>query len=350
FLYAAALQGKHYDPTLTRAQVLRKGLELIRDAAGPSTFILGCGLPLGPGIGLVDGMRIGADVNGEWTFSFNGIKLIFDKEPNTPSAKNAMQNTITRSGMHRRWWLNDPDCLIVREKMKLTLDEVHTLATTIGLSAGMLLLSDNMVNLTADRLGIAQSLIPVLNNPPQVIDLFDNHTPHLLRQDLEGTAGKWHLLGWFNWDDKPTSITFRPEEFHLPKGSYYVRSYWDQKTYITGSDYPALELQIPRHGCLLLAVRLAKHDQAQYLGSNLHFSQGLEVEDWKDTGKEVSFTIQLPRKAGGMVEFSLTGNPRRIEVNGNKVVWKEVAEGLYQIPVEVDHRADIRIFLEGILA
>lgn len=350
FLYAAAQQGKHHDPTLTRAQVLRKGLELIRKAAGPETFILGCGLPLGTGIGLVDGMRIGADVSGEWIFSFNGIKLIFDKEPNTPSAKNAMQNTITRSAMHRRWWINDPDCLLVREKMKLNLDEVHTLATTIGLSAGMLLLSDNMVTVSPDRLKIAQSLIPVLRDPPQVIDLFDNHTPHLLRQDLESAAGKWHLLGWINWKETPVSMTFRPEEFHLPKGSYYVRSYWDQKSYIAGTDYPALEFNVPKHGCLLLAVRQSKHDQAQFLGSDLHFSQGIEVKEWKDTGKEVEIALELPRKTSGIIEISLVGHPRRIEVNGVKVVWREISEGVFQIPVEVDLKARIKIFLEGILA
>jgi len=350
FLYAAAQQGKHYDPTQTRAQVLRKGLELIREAAGQSTFILGCGLPLGPGIGIVDGMRIGADVNGEWTFSFNGIKLIFDKEPNTPSAKNAMQNTITRSAMHRRWWINDPDCLIVREKMKLNVDEVHTLASVIGLSAGMLLLSDNMLGVSTERLKIAQSLIPVLHDPPQVIDLFDNHTPHLLRQDLEGAAGKWHLLGWFNWKEDPVSFTFRPEDFHLPKGSYYIRSYWDQKSFVAGTDYPSIEFSLPKHGCLLLAVRPIKHDQAQYLGSDLHFSQGLEVKEWKDNGKEVEIKIELPRIATGMIEFSLIGHPRRIEVNGSKVIWKELTEGIFQIPVEVDRKAHIKISLEGILA
>ena len=44
------------------------------------------------------------------------------------------------------------------------------------------------------------------------------------------------------------------------------------------------------------------------------------------------------------------GHPRRIEVNGTKVFWKEISEGLFQIPVDVDHKALIKIILEGILA
>ncbi len=49
FLYAAALDGVYQDPTLSRAQVLRKGLEALREAAGPEITMLGCGCPLGSG-------------------------------------------------------------------------------------------------------------------------------------------------------------------------------------------------------------------------------------------------------------------------------------------------------------
>ena len=66
FLFAAAAEGTRHDPGLTRAQTLRRGLEAIRRGAGKKTFILGCGCPLGPAIGIVDGMRIGPDVAPHW--------------------------------------------------------------------------------------------------------------------------------------------------------------------------------------------------------------------------------------------------------------------------------------------
>ena len=62
FLYAAALPGRYRDPTRTRAQVLRQGLEALRKAVGPQVTLLGCGCPLGSAVGLVEAMRIGADV------------------------------------------------------------------------------------------------------------------------------------------------------------------------------------------------------------------------------------------------------------------------------------------------
>jgi len=65
FLFAAAMSGVRHDPGMTRAQALRKGLEIVRAAIG-DRFLLGCGAPLGPSVGLVDAMRIGPDVHVDW--------------------------------------------------------------------------------------------------------------------------------------------------------------------------------------------------------------------------------------------------------------------------------------------
>jgi hypothetical protein len=53
--------------------------------------------------------------------------------------------------MHRRLWLNDPDCLMMRAReTRLTADERAALAATIGASGGMLLISDDMRILDAE--------------------------------------------------------------------------------------------------------------------------------------------------------------------------------------------------------
>ncbi len=109
FLYAAALPGKHHDPTLTRAQVLRRGLELIREEAGEECVLLGCGVPIGTGIGIFDMMRISADVAPTWEPEFGSLKAIFRNEPNMPSARNAIMNILTRANLDPpHLWVNDP--------------------------------------------------------------------------------------------------------------------------------------------------------------------------------------------------------------------------------------------------
>ena len=55
---------------------------------------------------------------------------------NLPAARNAVRNTLTRSPLHSRWFLNDPDCLLLRPTTKLTPAELqvgahrHTVTVT----------------------------------------------------------------------------------------------------------------------------------------------------------------------------------------------------------------------------
>ena len=54
FLYAGALGG---------LEEYRHGLPaVIRDAVGPEAYVLGCGAPILPSVGLVDAMRVSPDV------------------------------------------------------------------------------------------------------------------------------------------------------------------------------------------------------------------------------------------------------------------------------------------------
>ncbi len=143
FLYAAAAPGRRHDPGLTRGETLRHGLEAIREGAGDDAFILGCGCPLGQAIGVVDGMRIGPDVSPFWGSTASGA--------GDPSTVYALDAIIARSFMHRRLWLNDPDCLMLRAReTRLTADERAALAATIVASGGMLIISDDMSLLDAE--------------------------------------------------------------------------------------------------------------------------------------------------------------------------------------------------------
>ncbi len=143
FLYAAAAPGRRHDPNLTRGETIRHGLEAIRSGAGDDAFILGCGCPIGQAIGVVDGMRIGPDVSPFWGSTASGA--------GDPSTVHALDAIIARSFMHRRLWLNDPDCLMLRAReTRLSADERAALAATIVASGGMLLISDDMSILDAE--------------------------------------------------------------------------------------------------------------------------------------------------------------------------------------------------------
>lgn len=108
FIFAACAAGRRHDPHMTRAQALRRGLEIVRSAIGEEAFLLGCGAPLAPCVGVVDGMRVGPDVAANWH--------PFWPDQSQPAAENALRNSIARYFTHGRLWANDPDCVLVRER------------------------------------------------------------------------------------------------------------------------------------------------------------------------------------------------------------------------------------------
>jgi alpha-galactosidase len=189
FLFAGTAEGRRYDLRLTRAQALRQGLEAIRRGAGDNTFILACGCPIGPAVGIVDGMRIGPDVAPYWG------------DDTEPGARLAIGAIFARSFMHRRLWLNDPDCLMVRpEQTCLSAEERFSLASAIAISGGMLMLSDDLNLLDEDSCRLYRMVADI----GEEIDSLCSSEPVLAKTMMSnssvwiatapGRCGRWYLL------------------------------------------------------------------------------------------------------------------------------------------------------------
>ncbi len=150
--------GRWTDPAATPAERVRRGYEAIRRGAGDDTFILGCGCPLGAVVGVVDGMRIGPDVAPSWErtddFAMPGYEEV------SPATRGAWRSTLARSFMHRKLWLNDPDCIMLRtSETALSPEAARAWALAVGVSGGMALVSDDLALLgPADRALLDEAL------------------------------------------------------------------------------------------------------------------------------------------------------------------------------------------------
>jgi alpha-galactosidase len=206
FLYAAALPAVRHDPTATRAQALRLGLEAIREGAGDDGFLLGCGCPLGPAVGVVDAMRIGADVTPYWS---NLIDKVVGRGRHALATRNAVVNVATRAPLDRSWWLNDPDCLMVRDdRTKLTDSEVEVLATVMGMTDGMLVISDRLSLLPTRRREMIARTRELAGGRVEVADLFEQELPELLVSRHDGHTD----VAALNLADRPRRASV---ELHL---------------------------------------------------------------------------------------------------------------------------------------
>lgn len=93
FLYGGALPGMR-QRAMPREAAYRDALKVTREAAGDA-YIVTCGAPIVPSIGLCDAMRIGPDVADFWSSSRDEHLL---SNPTTPGTRNAVRTTL-----HRLW-------------------------------------------------------------------------------------------------------------------------------------------------------------------------------------------------------------------------------------------------------
>lgn len=136
FLYASALPGRRYRE-LPREEGYRQAMEVVRRAA-PSAYLLACGAPILPSLGLCDGIRIGPDVTPYW---LNRPLSAWLNNPNHPSTQNAL-----RTCLHRLWLQPiidiDPDVVYFRSKYNALTVEQRRLMRDLALICGFRSTSD----------------------------------------------------------------------------------------------------------------------------------------------------------------------------------------------------------------
>ncbi|MGD8864109.1 MAG: alpha-galactosidase, partial [Anaerolineales bacterium] len=337
FLYAGALPGQRYDDTKTGAMVLRDVLEVIRFAAGDHTFLVGCGCPVGTGLGLVDSMRISPDVSEHWRGRYKGIPLLVSRDPGFPSAWNAIRNTYYRAHQHRLWWLNDPDCLILRSgNSSLSEDEMQSLVTMIALGGGVILDSDRLCALSDDRKAILARLIPPINRRPIQPTFFQPEKPAILVQHFEGAVGKWSLVAIFNFEETPKKTTLQRDLLGIQTGGIISGfDFWDQR--ILHFDGMSWDIgSIPAHGVKLLALR-AQNGGPLWIGDTIHISQGNCVSEWSDKDNKLFAVIESGRIGTEKIWLDIPGTVRSVTIDGEPIDDIEYQDGMILFEIQLEH-------------
>jgi hypothetical protein len=305
FLFFGAIVGERHDQT-NPIEAFRRGMCAIREAAGDETFILGCGCPLWPALGLVDGMRVGEDVGPAWGGQFSIT---------------AASRCITRNFLSGAFWHNDPDCLLVREGHNTaTLLETRTLATMIAMSGGMVIASDKMYDLSEERIEIIRKLLPAVGWGARPVDLFDKRMPEqfVYAFPSETASQDYFVISVINWADEARDAPFDLEGAKIPKGVYHVFDFWDEE-YLGSFDSRRSEARPVRRGAFrigdgrLALRRVAPHASKilalrpvqkcpQLLSTTFHHTQGFkefESVAWdKKRGKLSLRFAEIPKRPG----------------------------------------------------
>ncbi|MEI6610411.1 MAG: glycoside hydrolase family 36 protein [Deltaproteobacteria bacterium] len=251
FMYAASLPGKRYNQSMTRAEVMKTGCEFIRKEVGKETVLLGCGMPIGQAIGYMDAMRVSCDVAPYWKVKFTESLLNSDSNLET---RGALRNSLVRTFMDKRFWINDPDCLMLRtSKTKLTAPERASLYNAVMTIGGMLVTSDKMVEYGKEE----------MDNLTEAINVFKTtaggktFSPDLLKKKIpEILVNDQGFCSIFNFDDKPQVKTINIADLNLlfKKDKVTLVEHASGKRFVLSD---SLSFNLEAHGSLMFKIEKA---------------------------------------------------------------------------------------------
>jgi hypothetical protein len=276
------------DKYATNLDAYRSGIQTMRSAAAPGTYIAACNVAqnfrsMGGAIGLVDAMRIGPDTGANWADilpNFHlGSRLYF---------------------FNHRVWHNDPDCLMLRSP--LTSQQAQTFASWVAVTGSLNLVSEWLPGLPDDRIECIKRSMPNVGIAAKPLDVFE-HTP---AQVWEIKQQNRHVVGLFNYDaTKPANISIPLKRLgYKPSGMLiYQLDYWTQKvTVVTGGDVSAT---LPACGNSILSLR-AVGAHPQLLGSNRHITQQfVDVRSEQFDGASKILNIEVDVVAGDKLQLTV---------------------------------------------
>jgi alpha-galactosidase len=358
FLHAGAMEGVYARSGATRVQAFREGMALIRQLAGDS-FLVACGAPLGPCIGLVDALRVGRDTGPKWDNSYDGLFAdLRGKHPRAEpylrklseyvdwplkggmallrelmvsdrtlarwnslgSAGGSLQDALVRAPLNGRLWLNDPDCLLLREKdTALSATERRSALSIAAMTGGLAFLSDEAGLVGEAAAGDFRRLLPAETRPAQPVDLAEQRVPRFLERGYRQPWGDWVLCQGLNPADNSQHLSLPLARlnggFQKP---VHVFDVWEER--YLGRHHGRLDFGLmDPHASRLLALR-EDDGKAQCLGTSLHFSQG--AFEFKSLSLERSrIRFQFAALPGpertARVYFYLPGRQRAVEARAS---------------------------------
>lgn len=129
---------------LSRMEIWMRMARLIREEIGEALWLL-CGSPIWAPVGLCDAVRIGRDIGVSWEGHY--------------SAQSLLRDQTSRNFANGILWQADPDCILLRDRFhELSDDQVKSLATFAGLAGGVLMTSDGLDEVSAERRALMHDL------------------------------------------------------------------------------------------------------------------------------------------------------------------------------------------------
>jgi len=319
-----------YNRKITSFEAIRNMYKVIRKAVGPDVFIANCaGSPYSPSIGIAQAGRVGPDVN-----------------PNWPSVIRGCERSLLHIPFHRRWWVNDPDCLNMRKiGSQLTDQEVQTHLTANFMGGGYVMFSDSLDKLPQDRERMLAQALPSYGKAAVPVNYMKSPgkgIPNILNMPLEKFGEKYAVTTLFNWGEEAMDFQLKTDELGLESNKeYHVFDFWTDTYKGVMNDKIEINALQP-HACQLLAVKPVLPGEIQVVSTNLHLLQGtMEISEIKRMNTspftkakaEIWISIEPVSLRKGKLIIAAEEGLRIAAVQGGKANLVKRKDGLWDLNV-----------------
>ena len=327
------------DKKMTKAQAMRIGLEKFREGIGDETILLNACL-FGLSIGIVNAMRIGSDVGARWDITnLDAHHGEIDNYPGSGDIYHALISTINSFFIHKKFWINDPDYLIARQKgshSELTYEEAKSWVSVVGLSNGLIMLSDRMPELKNDRYELLKKVLPHYKRGAEAVGFFEQENPHLFHLKVENGTDKWHVICVINIDipKRERDYVLNFKELGLDnKKQYHLFDFWE-KSYLGSFSKSVNIWKLKPHHCKVLCLKERKNTP-QVISTDIHITQGgIEIISSAYNKEEKELVIKTNRiNKTGHIYFYV---PKRYRIKDGMV--KQISKNIYQVKADLNGR------------
>jgi len=293
FLFAVCLRPP---PHKTRGEVMADAMRLLRKYA-QNRLILGCGVPLAPSFQQVDYCRVGNDAHLGWEFGV--LKWFGNAE--RPSTWSTLTNTIMRYPLSGKFFWNDPDVFILRDKKtRLNNKEKFSMLLLNNLLGALIFTSDNIGNYDYEQKNLYKSIFPyTLPTEVEILPLEADY----YQINFRVKERRYKVF---------TNLSNQSKQFTLDKYLYF----YAPKQQLVSNTTITLN---PHESKLFYQVDTTK--AIDLLGGQNHLISGQEVQTIEYEGpNKVSLTFKQNALDDRSVFFYVQDKTiQAIQVNGNKV-------------------------------
>lgn len=257
FCYLGAVEAGRHNSRVTGIEALRQGMTALADGLGDDVYLLGCGMPALPAVGLCHGNRVGHDVAMPRVFQDLGHPTDVDWT-GMRGVRVQARNVAARWAQHGRWYEADPEVVMAwgstgEDPAGYPTEGARIMATLALVTGGPFLLADDLEALAIDERAVLEHarLLALLDNADagtatfRPLDLFSASDPPEVAEHAfsigPGIPSRWvtqrrgrHLLACFNWGEEPATHP-------IPPGLVDATEMW------TGVRVDGLTMVVPPH-------------------------------------------------------------------------------------------------------